>query len=121
MGPLFAILTAALSFAMSIPPAVEQYRRDRKGFWQTLRWMGVYALYIAVGVAILMLPADGPQPPAKAALATLFMLTWIAYGMVWLTRKVPRYRELPAWIDKRWLDYLFALALSGLLAATFLI
>lgn len=53
MGPLFAILTAALSFAMSIPPAVEQYRRDRKGFWQTLRWMGVYALYVAVGIAIL--------------------------------------------------------------------
>ncbi len=121
MGPLFATLTAALSFALSIPPAVEQYRRDRKGFWQTLRWMGVYALYVAVGIAILMLPVDGPQPPAKAALATLFMLTWIAYGMVWLIRKVPRYRELPAWVDKRSLDYLFVLALSGLLAATFLI
>lgn len=121
MGPLFAILTAALSFAMSIPPAVEQYRRDRKGFWQTLRWMGVYALYVAVGIAILTQSADGPQPPAKAALATLFMLTWIAYGMVWLIRKVPRYREVPAWIDKRWLDYLFALALSGLLAAVLLV
>jgi len=121
MGPLFAILTAALSFAMSIPPAVDQYRRDRKGFWQTLKWMGVYALYIAVGIAILMLSAEGPQPSTKAAIATLFMLIWIAYGMVWLTRKVPRYRELPAWIDKRWLDYLFALALFGLLAAIFLI
>ncbi|ADJ25011.1 permease [Hyphomicrobium denitrificans ATCC 51888] len=121
MGPLFAILTAALSFAMSIPPAVEQYRRDRKGFWQTLRWMGVYALYIAVGIGVLMLSAEGPQPPTKAALATLFMLTWIAYGMVWLIRKVPRYRELPAWLDKRWLDHLFALALSCLLAAVFLV
>lgn len=121
MGPLFAILTAALSFALSIPPAVEQYRRDRKGFWQTLKWMGVYALYIAVGIGVLMLSAEGPQPPAKAAFATLFMLTWIAYGMVWLIRKVPRYRELPAWIDKRWLDYLFALTLSGLLAAVFLL
>lgn len=49
------------------------------------------------------------------------MLTWIAYGMVWLIRKVPRYREVPAWIDKRWLDYLFALALSGLLAAVLLV
>jgi len=117
MGPLFAILTAVVSFVLSIPPAVEQYRRDRKGFWQTVKWMGVYALYVAIGLAILVLSADGPQPPLKAGLATLFMLTWIAYGMVWLIRKVPRYRTLPAWIDTQSLDGLFALALAGLLVA----
>lgn len=117
MGPLFAILTAIVSFALSIPPAVEQYRRDRNGFWQTLKWMGIYALYVAVGLGILLLSADGPQPPTKAALAALFMLGWIAYGMVWLIRLVPRYRELPGWVGKRWLDELFALVLAGLLVA----
>lgn len=119
MGPLFAILTAVVSFALSIPPAVEKYRRDRKGFWQTLKWMGVYALYVAVGLGILLLTVSGPQPPAKAALATFFFLAWIAYGMLWLIRKVPRYRELPLWIDHRSLDAIFAIALTGLLAAIF--
>ncbi len=45
------------------------------------------------------------------------MLGWIAYGTVWLIRLVPRYRELPDWVAKRWLDELFALGLAGLLVA----
>lgn len=37
------------------------------------------------------------------------MVAWIFYGALWLTRLVPRYRDLPRWIDRRWswLDYAF--------------
>lgn len=117
-GDVIGLLLAVVSFATAIPAAYDQYRKDPRGFWKTLKLMGIYALYTAVGIGVLLLSLSGPQPPAKAGIATLFMLTWIGYGALWLVRFAPRYEPLPAWIDKRGspLDYICAavIALTGM-------
>ena len=51
-----------------------------------LKLMGIYAVYAAAGIGILVLMVSGPQPTAKALLATLFVSTWIGYGALWLVR-----------------------------------
>ncbi|RUO98553.1 hypothetical protein [Hyphomicrobium sp.] len=80
--------------------------------------MGIYAVYAAAGIGIVVLMVSGPQPTAKALLATLFVLTWIGYGALWLVRLAPRVKALPAWVES-WLspiDYVMitVIALSGL-------
>ena len=46
----------------------------------------------------------------------VFLLTWVAYGVVWLLRWGPRLAPLPAWLARpgSWIDWLH----TGLLAAT---
>ena len=44
---------------------------------------------------------SGPPSESKISWAMTFFLSWILYGLLWLIRLVPRYRELPAWVDKR--------------------
>jgi hypothetical protein len=118
VGDIIGLLLAVVSFVMSVPAAYDQYRKDPAGFWKTLRLMGLYAVYTAVGMSLLLLTLSGPQPPLKAGIATVYMITWIGYGALWLVRFAPRQERLPAWVEE-WgspLDYVIVavIALTGL-------
>ncbi len=117
VADIVSLLASVAAVVMAIPAARDQYRKDPAGFWKSLKLMAVYAAYVFVGLGILLLSLSGPQPPAKAGIAALFLLSWIAYGGLWLVRLMPRYRDLPRWIDRWWspIDYAFAaiIALSG--------
>jgi hypothetical protein len=94
-------LVLVLSVFVGVMPAVrDQYRRDRPGFWKTLRLLGLFFAYILAGFGLVVPLFIEPQPEAKALAITTFILAWIFYGALWLTRVVPRYRELPAFVDK---------------------
>ncbi len=122
LSEIVSLVSSVVAVAMAIPAARDQYCKDPKGFWTSLKLMGLYALYVLMGLGILLLSLSGPQPPAKAGAAAIFMLTWAVYGVLWLVRLAPRYRALPAWIDKWWspVDYVFA-ALIALSGASFVI
>jgi hypothetical protein len=83
-----------------IPGVRRQYHEDRAGFWQTMRLFALYLAYIVAGIGILLVLLRDPQTPVEAVAAGFFMLAWIINGSVWLTRLAPRYRELPALIDR---------------------
>jgi hypothetical protein len=77
-------------FAFSIVSLVRIYRADPAGSRLTLMWVAVYVLYSACGVGAVIATLDGPKPPQAAAGIALFLLAWILYGAVWLTRMVPK-------------------------------
>ena len=96
-------LILILGAFVGVMPAVrEQYRRDRAGFWKTLRLLAIFFAYVLAGFGLVvpLLIEPQPQPEAKALAITAFLVAWIFYGALWLTRVVPRYRELPAFVDK---------------------
>ena len=86
-------------FVANLPAVMEQWRTDRPGFVKTLWLMAAYALYVALGFALLLLlaPRDGASQ-GKALLLTGVMVGWILYGALTLIRVVPRYREPPGWL-----------------------
>jgi hypothetical protein len=83
----------------NLPAVLEQWRTDRPGFIKTLWLMGAYALYVALGIGLLILlaPREGTSE-GKALLLTGVMLGFIFYGALTLMRVVPRYREPPSWL-----------------------
>ncbi|HEY8247801.1 MAG TPA: hypothetical protein VIG38_11040 [Hyphomicrobium sp.] len=106
-----------------LPGVVDQYRRDRAGFWKTLRLLGVYLLYLAAVIGAMLWLMSGAQPGAARAIAGgLFGLSAIFYGGVWLARIVPRYRPLPAWFDRypSGIDYAFCAVMAVALLVAFL-
>ncbi|MFT3732562.1 MAG: hypothetical protein QM780_14280 [Hyphomicrobium sp.] len=116
-GEVIGILVSIISVAAGLPEVYRQYQKDPRGFWKTIRLMGAYCLYGSVGIALLLLSLDGPQPPDKAGAATAFMILWIIYGALWLVRLAPRQTPLPGWVARRFslLDYAIAgvIFLSG--------
>ena len=94
----FLLLIVAV-FVANLPGVMQQWRSDRPGFIKTLWLMGIYALYVALGIAFLLLlaPAQGTSE-GKALLLTGVMVGWIFYGALTLMRVVPRYREPPRWL-----------------------
>lgn len=112
---LVAVLGALVA---TIPACVSQYRTDRAGFWKTLRLAGYYLLYVLAGIGLVLALLSAPQSEATAAAATVFAVAFILYGALWLTRMVPRYREVPAFIDKfpGALDYGFWAVMGSSLA-----
>jgi Flp pilus assembly protein TadB len=116
------LVLVLVALTASIPACIDQYRRDRAGFFKTLRIAGLYLLYVLAGIAILLCLLPGPRPAASAAAATAFIVGYILYGGLWLTRRVPRYRSLPAFIDRfpGALDYAFWTVLLVSLAAALL-
>jgi len=93
------ILVVAV-FVANLPAVMAQWRSDRQGSIKTLWLMGAYALYVALGLALLLLlaPAQGGASDGKALLLTGVMVGWIFYGALTLMRVVPRYREPPGWL-----------------------
>ena len=93
----FLLLIVAV-FVANLPGVMEQWRTDRSGFIKTLWLMGIYALYVALGLALLLLLAPRQPGESKALLLTGVMVGWIFYGALTLMRVVPRYREPPRWL-----------------------
>ncbi|MGH6804461.1 MAG: hypothetical protein ACREC3_14010 [Methyloceanibacter sp.] len=85
-------------FVANLPGVMEQWRSDRPGFIKTLWLMAAYALYVALGLAFLLLLAPREPGESKALFLTGVMVGWIFYGALTLMRVVPRYREPPSWL-----------------------
>ena len=102
----------------SMPAVIDQYRRDRAAFWKTLRLFGVYLVFVFVSIGVLLWLLSGRSPSLPRAFAVgLFGIAAIFYAGFWLMRIVPRYRELPAWVDRcpSGVDYAFWAVLAGAL------
>ena len=92
-------------------------RADGRAFWTTLKLCGLYAVYASVSVGIVMMLLRGPQPTLIAVAAGTFIMSWIAYGGIWLARAVPREDPLPCGLGERfgYLDCAFwAVIISSL-------
>lgn len=74
------------------------WRSNRAVFLASIKLIAIYAAYCAIGIGALVSGLDGPQPEHRALGAVLFLVAWIFYGALWLTRLAPRYTELPRWI-----------------------
>ena len=100
------------------PACREQYRQDPAGFWKTVRLFAAYliVLFATIGVMVWLLSGP-PRGLARAFAAGLFGVAAIFYAGFWLTRIVPRYRDLPAWVDRypSGVDYAFWAILAGAL------
>jgi hypothetical protein len=112
------VLVVAVLIA-NLPAVMQQWRSDRPGFIKTLWLMGIYALYVALGIGILLLlaPREGTGE-TKALLLAGVVVGWIFYGALTLMRVVPRYREPPRWLMRFGIADLVLLGLMfGCLAA----
>ena len=109
------LLSVLIAMAMILPAAREQLRTDPAGFNKTLKLAGLYLLSVFIAIAITLWLISGPRPGVNVIFGMAFLLAWIFYGVLWLTRPVPRYRPLPVWIDKRLsaLDYIFLTIILG--------
>ena len=76
-------------------------RADRRAFWTTLKLCGLYAIYASVSVGIVMTLLRGPQSTLVAVAAGTFIMTWTAYGGIWLARAVPREDPLLRGLSER--------------------
>ncbi|ODA67893.1 hypothetical protein A7A08_01060 [Methyloligella halotolerans] len=85
----------------NIPAAIQQFRNDREGAIKTYKLIGLYLLYMAIGVGMFVgfFASEGTKGP-RVYLALGVMLAWIFYGILILTRHVPRYREIPGWVAR---------------------
>jgi hypothetical protein len=104
--------------AGSMPAVIDQYRRDRAGFWKTLRLFGVYLVFVFANIGVMLWLLSGRSPSLSRAFAVgLFGIAAIFYAGFWLSRIVPRYRELPAWVDRypSGIDHAFWAVLAGAL------
>ncbi len=122
MTELVTLISVLIVLGMTLPAAYRQYQTDREGFFKTLKVAGLYLIYCFVGIGLLLLMLSGPPSELKISWGMTFFLSWLLYGVLWLIRLVPRYRELPAWIDKRnsALDYLLWAAIGVSLAVSLL-
>ena len=93
----FLLLIIAV-FIANLPGVMEQWRSDRPGFIKTLWLMGIYALYVALGLGLLLLLAPRQPGESKALFLTGVIVGWIFYAALTLMRVVPRYREPPSWL-----------------------
>ena len=93
------------------PIGMEETRHDAHGqaLWTTLKLCGLYAVYASVAVGIVMMLLRGPQSMLVAVAAGTFIMTWIAYGGIWLARAVPREDPLPLGLGDRfgYIDWAF--------------
>jgi hypothetical protein len=85
-------------FVANLPAVMAQWRTDRPGSIKTLWLMGIYALYVALGIVLLLVLAPRQPGETKALFLTGVMVGWIFYGALTLMRVVPRYREPPSWL-----------------------
>jgi len=93
------LILVIMVFVANLPAVMQQWRTDRPGFIKTLWLMGIYALYVALGFAVLLLLLPGGEASeGKALLLTGVIVGWILYGALTLMRVVPRYREPPRWL-----------------------
>ena|SRR6218665_679572 len=122
MFSIARFLAALAALMNAIPEAVAQYRRDPERFMQSQRLAGLYIVYAAAGIAIMLflLLFRGQPSEARAGFIILFVMLWMFYGGLWLGRLLPKGEEahLPRWLDRR--PSLIDLAMAGATAGAFL-
>ena len=101
IAELYTIVTGLLTLVGVWTAGRDLLRADRGAFWTTLKLCGLYAVYASVSVGIVMMLLRGPQSTLVAVAAGTFIMTWIAYGGIWLARAVPREDPLPRWLGER--------------------
>jgi hypothetical protein len=94
------MMSILVTSVMMLPALREKLRTDRAGVIKTLKLAGVYLLYVIAGIGFVMIRLYF-NPHMNGLAVLVFLFAWILYGVLWLTRTVPRYRPLPAWFDKR--------------------
>lgn len=111
-GTLIAVLLAmgiALRQIGTDPRITKAFRR------KTYLAVAEYLLFCALGFGIFLalLPIAGGAHAGAFVFA--FFLLWIAFAVIWLIRIVPRLREPPAWLMRRWsmLDWCIIAALAA--------
>jgi len=83
----------------NVPAMMQQWRTDRPGFIKTLWLAGIYVLYTLLGIwLVLGVMAPVGAEGIKVLFAIGLLFGWIFYGLLTLTRAVPRYRALPRWL-----------------------
>ena len=97
---VLGVVSALLGFIAAVQDAARAWRQDRRAVLTTLQLIAAYVIYGGVGIFVAVRLLDGPQPPDRAAALTAFLLAWILFGTVWLTRIVPRTSPLPRWIGE---------------------
>ena len=109
IAALYAIGSALLTLFGVWTASRDLLRADRRAFWTTLKLCGLYAVYASVSVAVVMMLLRGPQPTLVAVAAGTFIMTWIAYGGMWLARAAPREDPLPLGLGDRFgtIDWAF--------------
>lgn len=97
------VLVALTAIAAAWPAVRRQWRDDRAGAIKTFKLLAIYLIYCLAGVLLLVMfaPREPGTDPIKAVPMMALILAWIFYGALWLARLVPRYRDLPAWVDRR--------------------
>ena len=55
------LILVVMVFVANLPAVMQQWRSDRPGFIKTLWLMGAYALYVALGITLLLLLARGHE------------------------------------------------------------
>lgn len=97
MDMIDIVIAVAAIGLVAFATARRDARIDVTFAWKTL---GLFALYIGYcTVAILLVfqvSQGGPAGPLKTVAGAVFVLAWIAFGMLWLIRLVPRPKEPPA-------------------------
>jgi hypothetical protein len=87
---------AALAQIRSDPRITKEFRR------RSYAALGFYAVFVACGIAALILFPFRPGSEVVALSGAAFVLAWIALGALWLMRVAPRLREPPGWLMKPW-------------------
>lgn len=93
-------------FAAAIPALRRQWQTDRAGFLKSAKVFSGFLVFSAVGIAILLALVPEPAPPGSRHNMLVFaliacLLGWIFLGALWLARLMPRYQNVPAWVDHR--------------------
>jgi len=82
--------------------AVQQLRANprvtRSFAIHTFVLLAGFFAFVALGVVIVVAMHPDPSNKPRALAAVGFMLSWIAYGALWLVRFVPNHEELPRWL-----------------------
>ena len=94
------LILVVMVFVANLPAVMQQWRADRPGFIKTLWLMGAYALYIALGIGLLLLlaPVAGEGEPKVLLLTgagTLVVGGLLLFSVVLLRR---RERAAQAWM-----------------------
>lgn len=89
---------------------ISRLRRDPRAnrqFWIDSAFATLNGgLFAFCGAMLTMLLWQPAMPRWHGLLLFGFLLCWLLYGFVWLTRAGPRFQEPPAWISRRgtWVD-----------------
>jgi hypothetical protein len=119
MTDLLALISVLIVMGIVLPAACRQYLADRAKFIGSLKAGAIYLAYCLIGIAFMPVITSSAHSESKVVAGMAFLLSWVVYGVLWLARLAPRYREVPAWIDKRnnVIDYGFWVVIGSTLLA----